>query len=292
MNEIWKDIEGYEGLYQVSNTAKVKELNYKGNERLIPQNYQSSGYIYVALKKDKKQKNFLVHRLVALHFIPNALNKPQVNHIVPDKSINDVTNLEWVTIEENMQHAISLGLMNTHKKPQQRKRKQTDIGIENEIDVCNMRLQGISHKDISKKYVITQYTVRCILKKHNIKYKPVINLSEEEIKNRSERATKVFKGRPKSEKQKANMKVAAIKRWENELPESRVRNRTQEHSYKIKMALYKLNDVQVKEILKQWVYNKDSFSYSYFQKEFGVSRNLIVGIVQNNTYMHVNRGDI
>lgn len=97
MEEIWKDIEGYEGLYQISNIGRVwsvgKEIYKKAG--LI------GSYLSVSLNKDGHLKNFLIHRLVAKAFIPNPLNLPQVNHIDEDKLNNRADNLEWCTAKYN-----------------------------------------------------------------------------------------------------------------------------------------------------------------------------------------------
>jgi hypothetical protein len=103
MIEEWKDIKDYEGLYKVSNLGRVKS-NYKGLERLLKPLSKNNGYLFVILYKDTKPTKYYVHRLVAKAFIPNPENKPQVNHIDEDKSNNMVSNLEWVTAKENMNH--------------------------------------------------------------------------------------------------------------------------------------------------------------------------------------------
>ena len=106
--EIWKDIEGSEGLYQVSNLGKVKSLNYRrsGKEKLLKPNIRKDGYLQVSLCKNKKVKKILIHRLVAMVFIPNndPINKTEVNHISEIKSDNSVWNLEWVTPKQNANH--------------------------------------------------------------------------------------------------------------------------------------------------------------------------------------------
>ena len=103
MEEIWRDIAGYKGLYQVSNLGNVKSLNYNrtGKERVLKPKTNRNGYLQVVLSKDNKQKFFYVHRLVALHFIPNTNNLPEVNHIDENKSNNCVTNLEWCSSKYN-----------------------------------------------------------------------------------------------------------------------------------------------------------------------------------------------
>lgn len=122
MKEIWKDIKGYEGFYQVSNMGRVKGIErevYSGHnysvlriekEKIYKGYKVKNGYIYQTLLKNGKRKTFKLHRLVAETFIPNPDNKPQVNHIDGDKENNKVSNLEWVTRKENLNHAYKTGL--------------------------------------------------------------------------------------------------------------------------------------------------------------------------------------
>ena len=112
--EKWKDIKGYEGLYQVSNIGRVRSLgnrsNHKGIKYLTP---KEERYKRVKLYKNSKGKMFMVHRLVAEAFIPNHFNKKEVNHIDGNKYNNKVVNLEWVTREENHIHKCVNGLNST-----------------------------------------------------------------------------------------------------------------------------------------------------------------------------------
>lgn len=95
-SEIWKDIVGYEGLYQVSNLGRVKSINRQGTKGVILKIIKGkNGYYYVPIRKNKKQKNALVNRLVAEAFIPNPYNKPQVNHKDENKGNNCSYNLEF-----------------------------------------------------------------------------------------------------------------------------------------------------------------------------------------------------
>lgn len=98
--EEWKDITGYEGLYQVSNLGRVKSIGY-GKIKLLNPGTVGNGYLMVILYKDGKHKTFLVHRLVALAFIPNTENLPQVNHKNEDKTDNRACNLEWCDAKYN-----------------------------------------------------------------------------------------------------------------------------------------------------------------------------------------------
>ena len=119
MNEIWKDIKGYEGIYQVSNLGRVKALErtwYSGRngctKRTKPEHImkyrlaKNTGYCLLKLVKNGVEKHVFVHRLVAETFIPNPNNLPEVNHIDGNKENNCVDNLEWCTEKENISHAI------------------------------------------------------------------------------------------------------------------------------------------------------------------------------------------
>lgn len=106
VEEIWVDIKGYEGLYQVSNLGRVKSLEridslgHKRKEKIFkPQ--KNKGYLRVSLWKDGKGKKYSIHRLVAIAFIPNPDNLPEVNHKDENKFNNNVDNLEWCTVAYN-----------------------------------------------------------------------------------------------------------------------------------------------------------------------------------------------
>lgn len=111
--EIWKDIEGYEGLYQVSNLGRVKSNLRKG--KILKSNSTYDGYYNVTLSKNGKLKTYRIHRLVCIAFLDNPLNKSEVNHIDGNKKNNNIENLEWCTRSENAEHAHKTGL-NTGKK--------------------------------------------------------------------------------------------------------------------------------------------------------------------------------
>ena len=117
MKELWKDITGYEGLYQVSNTGKVRSINrtiidsngnkQKWKSHIFIGKVNNSGYLTVCLRKCGKRKGFLIHRLVATAFIENPTNLPYVNHKDEDKLNNRVWNLEWCTPKYNANYGHS-----------------------------------------------------------------------------------------------------------------------------------------------------------------------------------------
>lgn len=101
MNEIWKDIKEYEGIYQVSNLGRVKRVE---TDRILKGRKDKGGYLVVNLYKNSILSNKKIHRLVAQAFIPNTENKSQVNHIDEDKTNNMISNLNWMTAKENLNH--------------------------------------------------------------------------------------------------------------------------------------------------------------------------------------------
>jgi len=115
MSEIWKDIIGYENVYQISNLGNVRRLEtfmmnknnimQKFNAKNLLPNLDTTGYYRISLCKNHIHKKTSVHRLIALHFIPNPENKPEVNHINGIKTDNRIENLQWNTYSENIKHA-------------------------------------------------------------------------------------------------------------------------------------------------------------------------------------------
>ena len=163
--EIWKDIKGYEGKYQISSYGRVKSLkrktrtNYPVPERFLNTTTRltKDGYCRVTLIGEHGRgdaHDYRVHRLVAQAFIPNPENKATVNHIDGDKTNNHVENLEWNTREENMQHAYKHHL----KKPMQ--------GALN----ANAKLTPEQVRQIRKEYIpqSTKYGTVALAKKYGV----------------------------------------------------------------------------------------------------------------------------
>lgn len=164
MIEIWKDIEGYEGLYQISNFGKVKSLKrfrnngtngYFQKEKILKSSMSNGGYLSVNLYKCNTKKQFTVHRLVAIHFISQLINsdeKLEVNHKDGNKSNNCFKNLEWCTSSENKIHA----LKNNFKIP-----------LKGEFN-ASAKITQQQVNEIRKKYIPRKYTTKMLALEYGI----------------------------------------------------------------------------------------------------------------------------
>ena len=158
MEEIWKDVEGYEGLYQVSNFGNVKSVKRiikKANnaylsvkERLLKYTTNHKGYKMVSLSKNGKQKSCTVHRLVAKAFIPNPKDLPQVNHKDENKLNNYVNNLEWCDNKYNCNYGTSI-----------RRALKTRMDRHNWKEVCERMLETKTKNNVYTKPIpVNQFT--------------------------------------------------------------------------------------------------------------------------------------
>ena len=108
--EVWKDIPGYEGLYKVSSSGRVKSFWHK-RPRILKSGICNSGYCLVVLvDKNHKKRSCRIHQLIADAFIPNPQSLPVINHIDGIKTNNDLSNIERCTYSENLKHAYDIGL--------------------------------------------------------------------------------------------------------------------------------------------------------------------------------------
>jgi hypothetical protein len=108
--EIWKGVVGFETHYEISNLGRLRRISKTLKGGIINAKPQRDGYIVGDMSVNGFSKKYIIHRLVAIAFIPNPENKPEVNHINGIKGDNRVENLEWVTRSENTIHAYSTGL--------------------------------------------------------------------------------------------------------------------------------------------------------------------------------------
>ena len=169
MEEEWRDITGYEGLYMVSNKGRVKSLRRTartiGNgKRLVPERILKAGiwgrgYCHVSLMKNGKLKSYKVHRLVASAFISNPNNKPFVNHLNEVRTDNNVRNLEWSTCSENLKYTYKRDL---------RKRNTWDKNKMSKLDefkvlTCYTLSAVMSDKEIAGIYNIRRQTINSLL---------------------------------------------------------------------------------------------------------------------------------
>ena len=156
----WRDIRGYEGLYQVSNTGLVRSLdrvttgnrNRTLNGKLLKQGIKDTGYFVVALCKDGKPITKSVHRLVATAFLPCSDETLDINHKDGNQKNNNADNLEWCTHRENVQHAYDIGL---HKP----NRILTEEQIAYAKEVYVPRSQKYSSGALARKFGVDRTTV-------------------------------------------------------------------------------------------------------------------------------------
>jgi len=163
--EIWKDVEGYNGKYIVSNLGNVKSF-YFLNPKNLKQNTtgRNRDYLIVSLCKNNISKNYLIHRLVADAFIPNPKNKPQVNHKDGNKSNNNAENLEWNTCSENQLHAVSIGTKGTLIG------EQCSMAILTEKDVLDIRKSTLTQKQLGVVYGVARTTIQAVKNRKNWKH--------------------------------------------------------------------------------------------------------------------------
>jgi DNA-binding Xre family transcriptional regulator len=170
MEEIWKDIEGYEGIYQVSSLGRVKSLarvitrstgaDYSVIERILKTANNPSGYEVAILSTNGKMYPVTVHRLVAKAFIPNPENKETINHKNGVKTDNRVSNLEWHTRSENVKHAYDVLGVPTMKGEKNASSKLTDQQVR-EIKTALLD-EKVNQAELSRKYKVGKSTINRI----------------------------------------------------------------------------------------------------------------------------------
>lgn len=160
--EIWKDVLEYEGYYQVSNHGRVKSLarnsvdGRKLSSCIITPRLDRYGYVRVWLYKDGDRKEYRIHRLVAIAFVPNPDNKCEVNHKNGIKNYNYDNNLEWVTSSENHRHSVHVLGNRTQDGEQNSQAKLTFTEVK---EIRRLQDSGMSRKDIAIKFKVTPTTI-------------------------------------------------------------------------------------------------------------------------------------
>jgi hypothetical protein len=165
MNEEWKDIKGYEGLYQVSNLGRVKSLDRVSNGQpkrgQILKPFKSSfRYLAVEVSRNAVTKSVPVHRLVAQAFLPNPDNLPQINHKDGIKENNHVNNLEFCTAKHNSKHAVSSGLRVAAKGERCACSKLKEGEVR---EIRSLYSRGVPKEEIAKIFKITRENIRFIV---------------------------------------------------------------------------------------------------------------------------------
>ena len=172
--EIWKDIVGYEGLYQVSNLGNVKSIRvYPRDKKYVNKNLkpvlQKIGYYSFTLCRENSKKIFMLHRLISEAFIDNNNNKPCVNHINGIKTDNRIENLEWVTYSENSKHAHDNNLQVSIKGSSHCNSKLTEDQVV-EIRNAYIKGSGIYHRHLAEKYNVSRELIRDVINRKKWKH--------------------------------------------------------------------------------------------------------------------------
>ena len=163
--EIWKDIIEFEGFYQISNLGRVKNLSRNvescyGTKRTIKEKILSpskdrEGYYIVSLSKENKKKTKPIHRLVALSFLDNPMDKKTINHIDGIKTNNKLSNLEWNTHSENSYHSFKIGLRTLKGQSHNRsKLKNEDV-----IRIRSNEFESLTHKQIANIFNVSRVLI-------------------------------------------------------------------------------------------------------------------------------------
>lgn len=166
--EIFKDVKGYEGYYEISNYGRVRSTSYKGTRILKPA-ITKNGYLNVVLCINQKKEHKLIHRLVAEAFIPNIHNYSTVNHIDENKLNNKVENLEWLSVENNNRHSNTKMLTKEQvlEIPNLVESGYTQLEIANHFNVSRRAIQFILMGEHWNNLGIDFTKLKCSRKKRN-----------------------------------------------------------------------------------------------------------------------------
>lgn len=171
MVEIWKDIIGYEGRYRISNLGNVLSIkrrgsgcNKTGHNLKIKKDIHE--YCYVNLYDGLKHKSYKIHRLVAIHYLDNPENKPQVNHLDFNRQNNMVNNLEWCSMSENHKHTWQNGRGSNPLHEKGLNNPNTRYTLDNIKEMISLRRTGESYPSIAKHFGCSHSTVQRLTKQY------------------------------------------------------------------------------------------------------------------------------
>jgi hypothetical protein len=161
----WRDVVGYEGLYQASDTGLIRSvdrIDAAGKQRkgrVLRPAVTPANRLRVSLCKDGVMKSHLVHRLVAIAFIPNPGNKPEINHIKGVTTDNRVSQLEWCTAQENTDHAFASGLS---RRASGDKHGLSKLAADDIVDIRWLRGMGVSVSELARQWGVSRRTIGSI----------------------------------------------------------------------------------------------------------------------------------
>ena len=182
MDEIWKDINSYEGIYQISNYGRIRSLTRYVNcspdnsfghilkGKILKQGDNGNGYKYISLKKNGKRKNFYVHFLVAEAFIGERPRGADINHIDCNKSNNTLKNLEYISRQENINHAVKNGLLKNRNHAKGEKQGSAKLNNQKVILIRAFFNFGVSNKKLSEIFKIHKATVSNVVLRQTWKH--------------------------------------------------------------------------------------------------------------------------
>ena len=176
MSESWKDIDGYEGVYQISDLGRVKSLartNSIGKrlkEKILKGHVNKKGYCVASLHNASGIRTVKIHRIVASSFLKNPESKRTVNHIDGCKENNKLDNLEWATHQENIDHAIEMRLMpngNPVRGVNHGRAKLTELYV---FEIFSLRNKGWIQRDIAEAFGVSRHTISDVLLRKSWKH--------------------------------------------------------------------------------------------------------------------------
>lgn len=301
MLEEWRLLKGLVELgdfYEISSFGRVRNVI---TNKILASCVKENGYYQVNLNKQGGRKKYYIHRLVAIAFIPNFDNKPQVNHINGHKNDNVVNNLEWVTAKDNMSHCYAIGLRNQLGS-------KNHMAVLSEDDVTKIKelytVNKVKQSDLAKQFNVCKQTINNIL--HGKVWSQVIG--DDEIKIHSSKQGENNSQSKLTENDVITIKKSLIegvsqyelakrfnisrtvitniqrgKHWNHVIVDGFTpftKDLTGENNIKSK-----LNPDKVKQIRD--LYKTGKYSYSQLSKMFGVTRSPIQRIIKGNSWKHV-----